>query len=151
MVFLKGVNKMEFVFDDGGRKASGYKGFTGDCGVRAIAIATKRPYKEIYLAINEACKSEKLKKRMKSKSSARTGIHKHTFKKFMESIGWRWVPTMFIGQGCKIHVKASELPTGNIILALSKHYTAVIDGVLHDTYDCSRNETRCVYGYYIEN
>jgi len=25
---------------------------------------------------------------------------------------------------------------------------AVIDGVLHDAYDCSREGTRCVYGYY---
>jgi hypothetical protein len=24
----------------------------------------------------------------------------------------------------------------------------VIDGVIHDTHDCSRNGTRCVYGYY---
>lgn len=25
---------------------------------------------------------------------------------------------------------------------------AVVDGVLHDTFDCSRGGTRCVYGYY---
>jgi len=25
----------------------------------------------------------------------------------------------------------------------------VIDGVLHDTHDCSRDGTRCVYGYWL--
>ncbi len=24
----------------------------------------------------------------------------------------------------------------------------MIDGVVHDTYDCTRNGTRCVYGYW---
>lgn len=60
----------------------------------------------------------------------------------------RWVPTMFIGSGCKVHMKSSELPKGRILVRLSQHYVAVVDGVINDTYDCSRNETRCVYGYY---
>ena len=35
-----------------------------------------------------------------------------------------------------------------IVVSVSKHLTAVIDGVIHDTHDCSRSETRCVYGYW---
>jgi len=31
---------------------------------------------------------------------------------------------------------------------LSRHLTTVIDGVIYDTYDPSREGTRCVYGYY---
>jgi len=34
------------------------------------------------------------------------------------------------------------------VVACSKHYTAVIDGVIHDTHDPSRDGTRAVYGYY---
>lgn len=30
----------------------------------------------------------------------------------------------------------------------SKHLTCVKDRVLYDTYDCSRDGTRCVYGYW---
>jgi hypothetical protein len=30
----------------------------------------------------------------------------------------------------------------------SRHLVAVIDGVIHDTHDCSRDGTRCVYGYF---
>jgi len=42
------TTKSTWVFDDGGRKKSGYKGFAGDCVCRSIAIATKLPYKEVY-------------------------------------------------------------------------------------------------------
>ncbi len=47
-----------FIYDDGGRVAAGFKGSTGDCCVRAVAIATGRPYQEIYDAINKV--SQKL-------------------------------------------------------------------------------------------
>ena len=39
---------------------------------------------------------------------------------------------------------------GRLIVKVSKHLTSVIDGVINDTYDPSRNATRCVYGYYIK-
>ena len=55
---------------------------------------------------------------------------------------------MQIGQGCKVHLKADELPGGRIVATVSKHYTAIIDGEIHDTYDCSRDGERCVYGYF---
>jgi hypothetical protein len=57
---------------------------------------------------------------------------------------------MGIGTGCTVHLKADELPAGRIIVRLSGHYAAVIDGVLHDTSDCSRDGTRCVYGYWVK-
>ena len=44
---------MEFIYDDGGRAAAGFKGKTGDCVTRAIAIATGRPYREVYDRLNE--------------------------------------------------------------------------------------------------
>lgn len=39
---------MKFTFNDGGRKEAGFKGETGDCVTRAIAIATEKPYQEVY-------------------------------------------------------------------------------------------------------
>jgi hypothetical protein len=57
---------------------------------------------------------------------------------------------MTIGSGCKVHLKESELPKGRIVCRVSKHLTCVIDGILHDTWDCSKNETKCVYGYWIK-
>ena len=55
---------------------------------------------------------------------------------------------MGIGTGCKVHLRADELPAGRLVAALSHHMVAVIDGIIHDTYDCSREGTRCVYGYF---
>ena len=139
---------MNVNISDGGRLAAGYKGQTGDCVVRAIANATGKPYQEVYDAINELAKHERTGKRKKRKSNARDGVWPATTRKYMTSIGWEWHSTMGIGTGCTVHLKADELPQGRLVIALSKHYTAVIDGVIHDIYDPSRNGTRCVYGYY---
>ena len=139
---------MKFIYDDGGRALAGYKGETGDCGCRAIAIATGKSYQEVYDLLNTMATKERITKRKKRKSNARTGLRATTAHKYFESIGWKWTPTMGIGTGCKVHLREDELPTGRLVVRLSRHYAAVIDGVLHDTYDCTRDDTRCVYGYW---
>ena len=136
----------DFLQDDGGRKDAGYRGTTGDCVVRAIAIGTAKPYQEVYDALNGMTKFENNCKQRKS--NARTGVRRSTLKKYLLNLGWKWTPTMFIGQGCKVHLKKEELPMGRLIVSVSRHMVAVIDGVIHDTFDPSRNGTRCVYGYY---
>lgn len=137
-----------FIYNDGGRKEAGYKGVAGDCVVRSIAIATQEPYQDIYDTINIMSKSERITKGKKKRSNARNGVYKKTIRKFMDSIGWKWVPTMFIGTGCKVHLRKEELPKESLVVSVSKHMTAVINGVIHDTHDPSREGTRCVYGYY---
>lgn len=140
---------MKFVYDDGGRKAAGYVGNTGDCVCRAIAIATELPYQQVYDLINSFAKCER-KTANKGISSARTGVYKGTIRRVMNHLGWTYYPTMFIGSGCKVHLRDGELPNGRLVVCVSKHEVAVIDGVIHDTYDCSRDGTRCVYGYYVK-
>lgn len=142
----------KFKFNDGGRSSSGYKGFTGDCVCRAIAIATNKPYQEVYDFLSNGNFNQRLSKKQKIKKgkTASNGINvgRKWFKEYMKSLGFEWKPTMLIGQGCKVHLKSDELPMGTIICSVSKHYTCVIDGVINDIYDPSRNGTRCVYGYY---
>jgi hypothetical protein len=53
--------------------------------------------------------------------------YKETFRRYLESIGWTWVPTMFVGQGCQVHRDPDELPKGRLVVSVSKHLTAVID------------------------
>ena len=74
---------------------------------------------------------------------------------------------MGIGTGCTVHLVADELPKGRIICVVSKHWTAMIDGVINDIYNpqrevhCSETtyvdgkevvtnsiQRRCVYGYW---
>ena len=137
---------MHYEFNDGGRALAGYKGVTGDCAVRAIAIATEMPYQVVYDTINKIGAAERTKR---GRSNARTGVYKSAVRTYMATLGWTWTPTMSIGSGCRVHLRPEELPAGRIIVSLSRHYAAVIDGVLHDNHDCSRAGTRCVYGYWI--
>ena len=129
-----------FVHDDGGRGAAGFKGSTGDCVTRSIAIATGIPYRDVYNAINTASERERIGTPKRGKSSARTGVHKPTYRKFLQSLGWTWTPTMKVGSGCTVHLTASELPSGRLIVAVSRHLVAVIDGVIHDTHDPSHGK-----------
>ena len=140
---------MNFVYSDGGRAKYFRAEHVGDCVTRAICNATGMDYKEVYDAINSKAKTERTKShRGQKRSSARNGVFKDNFHPFILSLGWEWHPTMQIGQGCKVHLKADELPSGTLIVSVSKHLTCVKDGTLYDTYDCSRGGTRCVYGYY---
>ena len=153
---------MEFKFNDGGRTQAGYQGRAGDCVTRAIAIATGKPYQEVYSALWNRLKSHAANHRDKtarriqrrnglSGTTPRNGVSPKVWKPYLESLGWKWTPTMAIGQGCKVHLKADELPTGRLVVQVSKHLLAVIDGVVHDTFDDQRNGTRCVYGYYSQH
>lgn len=137
---------MKWIYNDGGR-SNYFKGNSvRDCVCRAIAIANSMDYMEAYNLINEYAKKERAGKT--PKSSPRNGVRKDTTRKILESLGWKWVATMGIGSGCKVHLRAEELPKGTIIVSVSKHVVTVIDGVIYDTYDPSRDEGRCVYGYF---
>lgn len=138
---------MDWIYSDGGRAAAGYRGTTGDCVVRAIAIATEAPYQEVYDALNELALRERPRGKRKRSSSAR-GVHRPTIQRYMDSIGWSWSATMRIGSGCQVHLRSDELPAGRLVASLSRHLVAVIDGVVYDLSDPSRGGTRCVYGYW---
>ena len=161
MIFFKRLfsrSNLEFKVDDGGRVVAGYKGQAGDCVVRSIAIVTGLSYQKVYDDLYQAnevfriTSKTKLARSLKQKNdSPRTGTHKVVLKKYLQQLGWNWTPTMFVGQGCRVHLKKNELPNGTLIVSCSKHITVVKDGVLHDTYDCSRRGTRCVYGYWMKS
>jgi hypothetical protein len=146
-----------FRLNDGGREAAGFKGGAGDCVVRAIAIAAQVPYLQVYEELRAANaayadqRNDKLARRLNAKgASPRNGNHRNVFHDYIVGHGFEWVPTMQIGAGCQVHLLANELPTGTLIVKVSKHLTAVIDGVIQDTHNPSRGGTRCVYGYYIK-
>lgn len=147
---------MDVIITDGGRAEAGFKGSTGDCGVRAAAIATGIPYREVYDEINRIAKTERPKtpaarreRSSKKRSNARTGIWSSTLNTFLVRYGFTWTATMKIGSGCQVHLRAEELPSGVLVARVTKHYTAVLDGVIYDSHDPSRGGTRCVYGYWI--
>ena len=148
-------SNLELEINDGGREAAGYKGKAGDCVVRSIAIVSGLPYQKIYddlYKANEEFRTTsrtKLARSLKQKNdSPRSGTHRVVVKKYLEKLGWQWTPTMFIGQGCKVHLNNHSLPSGTLIVSCSKHITVFNYVVLPYTYDCSRQVTRCVYVYW---
>ena len=133
---------MTFKYNDGGMATAGFKKPKSDCVVRAIAIATEKPYMEIHDMINE----------MAGYDMARSGngVNKKIYNAIMKEFGWKWVATMFVGSGCKVHLVAHELPHGRLMVRVSKHMTNMVDGIVHDMCNPSRDGTRAVYGYFIK-
>ena len=139
-----------YQFHDGGRAAAGYKGNAHDCVCRSIAITTCLPYKQVYRMLAEVQAGYK-----GSPRSARNGIHTHRigFKRLMRDMGFRWIPLM-VGAG-EVSPKLGDFrfPDGRCIASLSRHYCAVIDNVIYDTFDPRRELdgafTRRIYGYWI--
>lgn len=149
---------IEFKHHTGGREKYFKAEKVGDCVIRAIAIASGKDYKEIYDQLQRLQKNYALTRnnktaqsmRRRSTHSVRAGVWKKVYHDYLLNNGFTWVPTMQIGQGCTVHLRADELPEGTLIVRLSRHLACVKDGVLYDTYDCSRGGTRCVYGYYLK-
>ena len=128
---------MRLQINDGGRADAGFKGTTGDCVVRSCAIALGIPYREVYDDLFRL-----------SAKTPRLGVSKKHYRPYLESKGFVWKPTMALGTGCRVHLRADELPSGRLVVRVTKHLTAVIDGIIHDTHDPSRDGTRCVYGFF---
>ena len=131
--------QLDLVINDGGRS----KYFSGknvrDCVTRAIAIAAEKDYKEVYDYIFKFCGR-----------TPRNGVLKKDAKKLMKVLGYKWVPLTFLGIGVKNHLRKNELPMDKrIICSCSGHFVAVINGKVHDTFDCRYNGNRAVYGYWI--
>lgn len=152
------MTKCPYVYDDGGRYAAGFRGRAGDCVVRAVAIASGKTYQTVYEELSRGMGSQRRSRR----ATARNGVSvkRKWFRDYMLGLGFFWTPTMSIGSGCRVHLISEELPkSGRLVLSLSKHYVAMIDGVLRDTADptwatiiCDergkRMVNRCVYGYW---
>ena len=126
---------MNFIYNDGGREASGRKGNAGDCVVRSIAIACNLDYDEVYKELAEGMKA------LTGKKSARNGVNKTVYEPFLEKHGFVWQQApKFDGRKARPH----DL-SGITIARQARHLVAVIDGVCHDIFDSS---DKMVYGYY---
>ena len=147
----------DYEYNDGGRAAAGYKGATGDCVVRAIAIAADLPYQQVYddlMKLNVEFikgRSREAKKQARQGASPRNGTFRKVYDAYLLALGFKWTPTCSIGSSERVHLHREELlELGHyaLIARCSKHMVAALDGVVQDTYDCTRDGTRMVYGYY---
>ena len=152
--------RCRWVKDDGGRQASGIaraagrKDEAGDCVVRAIAIATGKPYLEVHKAITVAkvgdvvAGDREYTKRVKRRGGVRAfdpdyGCSDEAYGPYLKSLGWSYTSTK--GQ---VRLRADELPRGRLIVRISRHLVAVIDRVIYDTHDCGGAGRVRVKGYW---
>ena len=126
-----------FTYDDGGRKAAGYKGSARDCVVRAYAILTGVPYPESYDLFKvgikafefEAIQAGKLRRQLKYPSR---GVYTAVWQKAFKDSG---IVKVKRGRGpWPTYTEAYEM-AGNCIVTTNKHICAIIDGELRDTFD----------------
>jgi hypothetical protein len=103
----------------------------------------------VYAALSDGAGNERKSKGATARNGVRT--RRKWFKDYMRSLGFVWTPTMGIGTGCTVHLRADELPPGRLVVAVSKHYTAVIDGVIHDTHNPSERGTTIYPPGYLDN
>ena len=145
---------MEFNYNRGGyTRGSGLN--RGDCVPRAITIATGLPYEIVFDELQRRQTEWRIKSNSKKaynkkphRNKCYMGTYKEAYKPYLEELGWTWVPKMFIGQGFKTYLRKEDLPPGRLIVKVRRHLTSVIDGVLNDTWDCSEEGNKGVYGYY---
>ena len=128
---------MNYTYSDAGRSAAGFKG-ESDCGIRAVAVACSMSYQDARKLLKEYSNKGKLGSRAISR-----GIYREDMTAALQSIGWKWVSApKFDGRKARY----SDIP-GTAICRMAKHYAAVIDGVLIDTWDSSE---KMVYGYWTQ-
>ena len=125
---------MEYQFNKGGRKGDSD---TRDCVPRAIAIITGSDYYDV-LKILQAAQKKYVDKRLRRKTkstrppvkgkSVQQGTYRQSYEKILKQLGGRkvtfpeWTPF-------------TEIPAkGKILVSGHAHVSAVIDGVLHDTW-----------------
>jgi hypothetical protein len=128
-------SEMKYQYNDGGRKAAGFKGTAGDCGARAMAIALGLDYSAVYKELAQANADNGRAK------SARNGVMKDVYTEVLKRYGFVWMKApQFAGR----KARCSDL-TGVVIAKQARHFVAVIDGVANDAWDSTE---RMVYGYW---
>jgi hypothetical protein len=119
---------MRFVYDDGGRVAAGFGDACDtqkDCGVRAVAIASGRPYLEVYRALAIANVRDRRVVGGAPGPGLRIGP---AYAAYMKSLGFEY-------HDKKCRFSDRELPMGRLVVLLRDHLTAVIDHVIYDLFD----------------
>jgi hypothetical protein len=131
---------MRVIFNDGGRKAAGYRGTVGDCAIRAWAIAADLPYQEVYRRMTKI-----------QGFTVRNGVYKQNSRAFARELEWVWIPLMHVGAGARVTTRSPILGTIHRgVVKVSKHLFAVLDGDCHDNHDPTRGGSRCVYGVWMK-
>lgn len=112
--------------------------FVDDCTKRSISLATGIPYMDVQKGMNQHKKVTGVK-RFYNNPNPRS---------YMENVlGYKRVRLPQRSDGTHITVEefARSNPQGRFVVSIPEHWTACIDGVIYDTWDCSQE---IVLSYY---
>jgi len=126
----------DFIYDDGGRIAAGYKNPAGDCVCRAVAIASGRPYTEVRDRLRRGTGRVR---HSKTRPSPDNGIYIRArwFTQLMTEFGFVWVD------------KADLPDVGRLVVMTRGHAFAVINSVARDTHMRRLADRRFGYWKYV--
>ena len=125
-------------YDDGGRAAAGFKGHTGDCVVRAIAILTGIPYLDVYRRMAAAMKQAGYSAsgdgyRQRPREALKPRLPVRKIQNFVKtSYGLRRVN---LGLGSRPTYTETWRLHGDCLAGTAKHISAIVDHTLRDTFD----------------
>ncbi len=110
---------------------------TGDCVVRALAIAEDKRWLDVYDAL---CK---LGRKLHEMPNSRK-----TYEAYLVKRGWvkQKMPKHPNGKRYKLRELADENPRGVVIASVVHHLAAIKDGNLMDTWNCGN---KCVGNYFV--
>ena len=117
---------IKYQYNDGGRKAAGYKGQARDCVCRAIVIATGLDYKEVYKYLAQ------LHYERFGTKTARNGTDNQDTLKAMKHFGFEKVSLI---DRLKPTYTQAFGEFGNCVVKTTRHVAAIKDGALQDTFD----------------
>jgi hypothetical protein len=118
---------MDWVFDDAGRPAR-YKDATGDCAVRAVAVALEISYHEAHPKLSKANRA------WFSREKVSNGTKHWATEDVLRAAGWEEV---WLGHPVRLRVEELEI-TGRVVVFVPEHMVALIDGTVHDVWDSRR-------------
>jgi hypothetical protein len=140
-IILDKINKrLPFYYDDGGRSIY-FKGQVGDCAVRAIAIALKKDYMDVY---NDFKVLIKEKGSQKDEDPGK-GVFVETIRTYLSKNGYKYIHR----KGSLSKDNPEIIKTGTIIYCLENHLVTLKEGVVCDIFNSSGKNT-LIQGYFIK-
>ena len=112
--------------------------FVDDCTKRSISLATGIPYLDVQKGLNEH----------KKVTGAKLFYDNPNPQSYVENVlGFPRVAVPKKSDGTRITVAefAKDHPRGRYIVSVSGHWTACIDGIVYDTWDCTKKEVLSYY------
>ena len=129
---IEDCDASDWISDDGGRKAAGFDGDAGDCGVRAAAIVCDIDYQEAHDLLNYNEEEDE-------------GIMNMTLGEFLRERGWNCVSLR--DRRITVAEAAREFENGLVVAELLNygHFVGIVDSKYRDTWNSGELRANAIW------